>query len=419
MAGTGFLDSFTPKKGNYEPSKPTKVAAKPSKKAKEEKKPVKAKKAEKVVKKPEQPVLKVSSPPPRPIEVLNEGEEKAFPDSRTVIVSDDAPPRMVPEPEFNDAVMAFNPSIQRMLQSARNAPVIDQEYILCGIYGPPKSGKTGICMDSLSEEDIENGAEVIHVDFDMGGASTRAAHHADKAHHILVLNPWIVQYGESRETYDFPATFQQTIDILKGAVAQAEFQVEYRQKNGTMPPTYLKTVIFDGCDQWQHICETLMKIEDLELGHDGIDAAAFLRQREKGGEKKKSVSRFNWNLRKIRYQLAFHLLRELCRLGVHCYPITHTKSDYDSSGNEIRGSASPAWLKDTEGQLQQLICTEIEDERDDSGELTGISRAYGRLLWRRTSLNTPERWVIFERNPDGGEWFGTPGMAQGTFGVIE
>ena len=122
MAGTGFLDSFTPKKGNYEPSKPTKVAAKPSKKAKEEKKPVKAKKAEKVIKEPKQPVLKVSSPPPQPIEVLNEGEEKAFPDSRTVIVSDDKEPRMVPEPEFNDAVMAFNPSIQRAIQNARNAP---------------------------------------------------------------------------------------------------------------------------------------------------------------------------------------------------------------------------------------------------------------------------------------------------------
>ena len=408
MSGTGFLDGFKPKKGNFEPSKPTKVA----------KPPKKAKKGKKAVKEPKQPVLEVSSPPPQPIEVLSKGEEKAFPDSRTLIVSDEAPPVMVPEPEFNDAVMAFNPSIQRMLQSARNAPVSDQEYILCGIAGPPKSGKTGQAMDSLTDEDIANGAELVHVDFDMGGASTRAAHHADKANHILVLNPWIVHLGESRETYDFPDTFQQVLDILKGLVAQAEYQNQYRREHGTLPKPYLKTVIFDGVDNWAWICETLMKIEDLELGRDGIDAAAFLRQREKGGEKKKSVSRFNWNLRKIRYQLAFQLLRELCRAGVHCYAITHMKQEY--AGNDpIPGSGVPAWLDVTEGLLQQLIYTDIEEERNESGELTGISRAYGRLLWRRTSLHAPEPWIIFERNNEGGEWFGTPGMAQGTFGVVE
>ena len=75
-----------------------------------------------------------------------------------------------------------------------------------------------------------------------------------------------------------------------------------------------------------HLHETVMKIEDLELvGADGLDAAVYLRQHEKGDAKKKSVSRFNWNLRTIRYQTAIHLLRELCRLGVHCYVITHMK----------------------------------------------------------------------------------------------
>ena len=58
-------------------------------------------------------------------------------------------------------------------------------------------------------------------------------------------------------------------------------------------------------------------------------------------------------------------------------------------------------------------------ERNEHGELTGVVRAYGTLLAHRTSLLSPDRWLIFERNNEGGEWFGTPGMAQGTFGVIE
>ena len=162
-----------------------------------------------------------------------------------------------------------------------------------------------------------------------------------------------------------------------------------------------------------------MKIEDLELGVDGIDAAAFLRQHEKGDQKKKSVSRFNWNLRTIRYTLALQLLRELGRYGVHCYFITHTTPDYDSNGNEIPGSAVPKWLKNTEGQLQQFVMTELEEERNENGELTGVVRAYGILMSNRTSLSAPERWLIFERNAEGGKWHGWPGVAEGKFGGEE
>ena len=308
-----------------------------------------------------------------------------------------------------------NPAIARMIQSARAQVSPDHNFVLCGIAGPPKSGKTGGVFDSRTDEEIKNGAEIWHLDFDMGGITTVSAHHRDNPG-IVVLNPWVFSFdAESRESYDFPATFTKTTNILKAAAAQVESQRAYLAEHGKLPNPYIKTVVFDGADQWLHICETVMKIEDLELGVDGIDAAVYLRQHEKGDAKKKSVSRFNWNLRTIRYQVAIHLLRELCRNAVHCYIITHMKPGYDSTGNQVAGADVPKWHNDTDGMLQQVVYTELEEERNESGELTGVVKAYGVVVANRTSLSSPTRFLIFERNADGGVWHGWPGIETGDF----
>ena len=53
------------------------------------------------------------------------------------------------------------------------------------------------------------------------------AHHKDKAANIVVLNPWVVFKARSRVPFDFPATFQNTMDILLYAVEVAEAQEAY------------------------------------------------------------------------------------------------------------------------------------------------------------------------------------------------
>ena len=280
---------------------------------------------------------------------------------------------------------------------------------MCGIAGHPKTGKTGIVLDSLTPEEIEAGAEIWHIDFDLGGETTKAAHHADKENNLVILNPWVFNYKNSRVPYDFPSTFQQTIDILKAAKAQMDIQTLYEAQHGELPNPYLKTVVFDGADHWLHITETCMKVDDLELGVDGISVA--------GRATSTKIGRFNWNIRATRYQTAMVAMRELCRGGVHCYVITHMKPSYDSSGNELVGQDKPKWLKDTEGHLQQVIYTEIEEERDEHGELTGIVRGYGVVVANRTSLKSAGRVLIFERNEDGGEWHGWKGIAEGNFDI--
>jgi hypothetical protein len=394
--GTGFLDGFKEKKGNYEP---------PAKTAGGSKKTPKPKPAPKKEMKDIPIEALVDEAPP----VQHEEPEMEEP-------VDEAPPAPAPKkakkpspPATANHLSRVNPTIANMIRNARRVIKAPPAFVMCGIAGAPKTGKTGMVLDSLTPQEIKDGAEIWHLDFDLGGETTKAAHHADKAENLVVLNPWVFNYGDSRVPYDFPATFQQTVDILKTAQAQMEAQNEYFAEHGKMPKPYLKTVVFDGADHWLHITETCMKVDDLDLGVDGIAVS--------GKKATTQIGRFNWNIRATRYQTAMVALRELCRGGVHCYVITHMKPGYDSSGNELAGQDTPKWLKGTEGHLQQVIHTELEEERNESGELTGVVRGYAVIIADRTSLQASGRVLLFERNDDGGVWHGWPKISAGDFNV--
>ena len=62
------------------------------------------------------------------------------------------------------------------IQAARARATRYHKHVLCGIAGPPKSGKSGQVLDSLTEEEKEDGAQIWHIDYDAGGESTKAAH---------------------------------------------------------------------------------------------------------------------------------------------------------------------------------------------------------------------------------------------------
>ena len=387
MMGTGFLDGFKEKKGNYEP--PTKG-----------KKPTKAEK--KVAPRPATNEEREQFVPPQDEAPVVEHEME-----EPVEETPPSPKKKAPAPPAtSNHLSRVNATIANMISAARNT-IQEHAFVMCGIAGHPKTGKTGIVLDSLSPKEVKDGAEIWHIDFDLGGETTKAAHHKDKAKNIVVLNPWVFNYGESRVPYDFPATFQQTVDILKTAQSQMQMQNEYFAEHGKMPKPYLKTVVFDGADHWLHITETCMKVDDLDLGVDGIAVS--------GKKTTTQIGRFNWNIRATRYQTAMVAMRELCRGGVHCFIITHMKPGYDSSGNELAGQDTPKWLKDTEGHLQQVIYTELEEERSESGELTGVVRGYAVIVADRTSLQASGRVLLFERNDQGGVWHGWPGISQGDF----
>jgi hypothetical protein len=263
-------------------------------------------------------------------------------------------------------------------------------------------------LDSLTPEEVEAGAEIWLIDFDMGGDSTKGAHHEDKKDNIIVMSPWVLAQHSSRVPFDFPQTYQRVLDILNHAHEVAQAQREYFLKNGKMPNPYLKTICFDGADQWLNVCATLMKVYDLELGPDGIATT--------GQKTTTKIGRFNWEIRKNRYKAALTTgLQETARLGVHCYVITHMAPSYDSNGNEILGADVPAILPRSEGDYQQTIRIDLAESRNEKGEKTGVVHSVGQVVENRTSLKAGERVLIFRRGPDGGEWYGWPGLRDGTF----
>jgi hypothetical protein len=296
------------------------------------------------------------------------------------------------------------------IKGARNvAHLFTKPPVMCGWAAPPKSGKTGSSLESLTDEEKTNGAEVHLLDFDTAGETTKSAHHAGSSN-IVVLDPWVIDpNSSSRIPYDFPATYQKVMDILRAQIEMADKQNEYFRENGRMPNPYLKTVVFDGADQWLNICETLMKVEDLGLGVDGISVSGKPHKELLGS------GRFNWNIRKVRYNSAITALQELSRRGVHVYLLTHMKKNYDGDGNVVVGGEVPAWLDGTEGKLQQLVIGEMVQERDATGKLTGVSESFVTLVENRASLYATGRVKIFRRDPAGSEWFGWPGLKDGSF----
>jgi hypothetical protein len=298
----------------------------------------------------------------------------------------------------------------QIVKVARSQSLWKGNYVMALISGDPKGGKSGMVLDSLTEEEIANGAEIWHIDFDMGGETTKAAHHKDKAANLIVMSPYVlIKNAQSETPFDFHATYQRVLDILNHAYEQAVYQRQYFEKNGKMPTPYLKTICFDGADQWLNICGTVMKIVDLNLGDSGVAVT--------GQKTTTKIGRFNWEFRKNRYRAALTTgLQETARLGVHCYVITHMKPSYDRNGNEILGADVPDILPRSEGDYQQRINVRTVEERDPkTGEKTGVNYGTATLTENRTSLRSGEEVILFRRDAEGGEWFGYKGLQDGSF----
>jgi|TARA_R110000765_G_scaffold389034_3_gene481428 hypothetical protein len=399
MSGTGFLDNWKPVDTTKEPSQQEKVETDlPS--------------TAEVV---QAPVVTQTLPS---VEERQSGMDSGFGnDFPLEALVDDAP-----LPIEEDAValatststgnwtlpQSANPAWKR-IAAARSTHVRREKKVLCGVVGGRKAGKSGMLIDSLTDEEIANGAMIFIEDFDAGGDSTVSAHHLDKQENIVVLNPWITnKKSKSRVPFNYPETFNKTMDDLLYALEVAESQDEYFKVHGKMPNPYLKTFIFDGMDHWLHICGTAMKIEDLELGDDAVEVS--------GRKTATKVGRFNWEFRKNRYQAAMNTFQELSRLNVHVYAITGVKPSFDSSGNEIMGAEIAAWMKDTERDLEQLIEVSLDFERNEIGELTGKTISKAQLKFNRTSLRLPEPVILFQQEVGtDGQWFGYKGIRDGSF----
>jgi len=395
MTGTGFLDNWKPVDTNKEPSQQVKAEATSLPSTSEV---------------AQAPVVNQSLPS---VEERQSGMVSGFAADDfpiEALVDEEPLPQEESAPAPSGAwslPQSANPAAKRVAV-ARSTHVRKVKKVICGVSGGRKGGKSGMLLDSRTDEEIANGAMIFVSDFDGGADSTVSAHHQDKPG-IVVLNPWVLnRQSRSRVPFNYPETFNKAMDDLLYALEVAEAQDEYFKLHGKLPNPYLKTFIFDGMDHWLHVCGTAMKIEDLDLGDDAVDVS--------GKKTTTRIGRFNWEFRKNRYQAAMNAFQELARLNVHVYVITGVKPSYDSNGNEIMGADVPAWMKDTERDLEQLIEITLEEERDEIGALTGKVVSKAQLKFDRTSLRLPEPVILFEQQVGtDGQWFGYKGLRDGSF----
>ena len=85
--------------------------------------------------------------------------------------------------------MSFEERKKLMLSKGKERRERDRSYLLVGIYGEPKTTKSGSVIDCRTEEEIEKGMEVHILDLDDGCSPTVKANWAnDENVHIHVPN---------------------------------------------------------------------------------------------------------------------------------------------------------------------------------------------------------------------------------------
>ena len=112
-----------------------------------------------------------------------------------------------------------------------------------------------------------------------------------------------------------------------------------------------------GIDLWDSICINNMRIIDLNLASDGIEAADW---------NKKVGHQWDWAIRKTRFHQLTALSRGLVSAGVNVFWETHLRmTNYSFGKNEEAAKWRPDCEKATNNYVFQILICERTDTYDD------------------------------------------------------
>ena len=271
-------------------------------------------------------------------------------------------------------------------------------HIFAGVVGFEGAGKSGIVLDSLTQEQIENGDYILAVDFDGGAAACKSAYHRANSANIRCLSPWVMA-TEDRTTYDYPATHARVMEIGRYGVAQAVKQ----SKEGYTGPRLAKFLV-TAVDQWDNVCVVNMKVIELGKAKDGIEAS---------DPNRLVGNQWNWSIRSTRFHQLTAICRELMRHGVEVYWETHLKPEVFR--NEQTGSWKPDWEKNTDNNLNQILWCRREVVNDDDGKKTGKTEYTVEFFKEKTNiaLQGQKRVIAITRKDGEPEWYGLSEIKDG------
>jgi len=254
----------------------------------------------------------------------------------------------------------------------------DRSYNLCSITGNPKVGKTGLVLDSRTEEEVKEGKKILILDFDNGAEPTWDSAW-DRDDNIVIFSPIEVRTDGStdwEETFNNANSFcQYAKDLIK--------------------TEDVKSFCLDGVDKaFEGSSDVLRELLVKQQTKEGsiVHATDSVR-----------VSTLDW---KIRNRIYNRLLDLVCSLECDRFLITHMKPVYDNINVPTPVGEVPDWHKSTPARFVQMI----HIEKVMKGKTTNY---VAKLTASKTNPSlVGQEWTIFTTNGDN-KWFGIPELREG------
>lgn len=255
----------------------------------------------------------------------------------------------------------------------------DRTYHCCSITGDPKVGKTGVALDSRTDEEIERGMKVYVLDFDDGAEPTWSSSW-DRDENIIIFNP--LEYFLDG-TLNWEVSMQNGHDFcryVKDVMAEGE---------------EVKSVIFDGLDKALECASDILRnhlVKSLKRSGTIIHETDSIR-----------VPPLDW---KIRNRINERLLTDFLTIECDRYLITHMKPVYEGIHNPSAVGEVPNWEKSTPAKFHQMI-------HITKTKVGSVTNYVAKLTASKTNSDlVGKEWTIFTTNGDN-KWFGIPELREG------
>ena len=268
---------------------------------------------------------------------------------------------------------------QQILKQIADRRSAEKEFLLIGITGKPKVGKSGLAMDCRTEEEIKNGMKVKILDLDDGSTATwDSAWDRDENIEIYVPNVW-----NEDGSVNWDETFHNCSTWIK--------MIEGDIKEGN-----IKAVVLDGVDKiYEGSSDVLRKslVKNAARSGSVIQDSDTVR-----------VSPLDW---KVRNKIYDRILNPFIALRANRFLITHMKPVYEGIGAPIAVGETPDWYKTTPHKLLQIL--NIAEQK------LGKQTTYrGTLIASKTNSSmVGKSWPIFVLEESGNVWNGIQELKTG------
>lgn len=266
--------------------------------------------------------------------------------------------------EEEDKPMFSDEEIEQWIDDGRKA---ESSNLSVGIYGKDGTGKSGIMMDSRTEEDIEQGKEMYIIDMNGKCASLKGKYYSGDEN-IIIFNP--MEFME--EDRDAPKVYH-----------KIDYYTRYLYEN--QDELNLHSVALDGVDEFQDICGDKMQIEDLN--------------KDPNARVKNS---WNWQIRNRYYK---NIMMRMENMNCHKFFVTHMKPKREAKGGELQVVGEEIdWHRSTDGMLNQKLHCYTEEKEDGEGLYlkAKVEKSKGALELRDKVYTIAE----VDQEEDVAEWHG-------------